>query len=73
VLNVVRGFVQGQLLDSASGTNGFGYDPLFYYPPFERSFAELDGPRKFAVSHRGMAVRLVLAWLTAHSQTADFR
>jgi XTP/dITP diphosphohydrolase len=61
VLKVVRGFVEGQLLHSASGTNGFGYDPLFFYPPFACSFAELDGPRKFAVSHRGMALRLVLA------------
>ncbi len=63
VLSVVRGFVEGQLLQSASGTNGFGYDPLFFYPPFECSFAELDGPRKFAVSHRGSAVRQALAWL----------
>ena len=64
VLQVVRGFVEGQVIDAHQGTNGFGYDPLFFYPPFACTFAELDGPRKFAVSHRGSALRQAIAWLT---------
>ena len=48
-----RGEVEGELLHEARGPAGFGYDPLFYYPPFGCSFGEVDGERKFGVSHRG--------------------
>ena len=60
-----RGTVEGRILHKAQGPNGFGYDPLFYYPPFGCSFGEADGERKFAVSHRGNALRAMLAWLCA--------
>jgi XTP/dITP diphosphohydrolase len=63
ILHVVRGTVEGQLLDSISGANGFGYDPLFFYPPFSCSFGEVDDGRKFSVSHRGSALRQTVAWL----------
>jgi len=68
VLQVVRGFVEGRLLKAARGLHGFGYDPLFFYPPFECSFAELDGPRKFGVSHRSSALRQAVAWLSSHAE-----
>jgi XTP/dITP diphosphohydrolase len=55
-----RGTVEGQILYEALGPAGFGYDPLFYYPPFGCSFGEVDGEKKFAVSHRGNALRLML-------------
>jgi len=50
------GTVEGILLDEARGSNGFGYDPYFYYPPFRRSFAELSAEEKNAVSHRKRAL-----------------
>ncbi len=63
VLHVVRGTVEGQLLESQQGTNGFGYDPLFFYPPFGCTLAELDGQGKFSISHRGAALRQAMEWL----------
>jgi XTP/dITP diphosphohydrolase len=63
VLHVVRGFVEGQVIESLQGAQGFGYDPLFFYPPFGCTFAEVEGPRKFEVSHRGLALRQAMAWL----------
>ena len=53
---VVEGVVDGLILRRPRGTNGFGYDPLFYYPPLGRTFAELGEPEKAAVSHRGRAM-----------------
>jgi XTP/dITP diphosphohydrolase len=55
-----RGVVEGEILHEARGPGGFGYDPLFYYPPFGCSFGEVEGERKFAVSHRGNALRAML-------------
>jgi XTP/dITP diphosphohydrolase len=66
VVETFRGEVEGQLLREPRGASGFGYDPLFYYPPFGCSFGEVDGERKFAVSHRGNAVRAMLHYLRAH-------
>ncbi len=60
-----RGTVEGEILREARGANGFGYDPLFYYPPFRCSFAEVDGEKKFGVSHRGHALRAMLQYLAA--------
>ena len=59
-----RGTVEGEILHAARGPNGFGYDPLFYYPPFGCSFGEADGGRKFGVSHRGNALRKLLRYLS---------
>jgi XTP/dITP diphosphohydrolase len=59
-----RGEVEGELLREARGPAGFGYDPLFYYPPFGCSFGEVDGEKKFGVSHRGNAVRAMLGFLS---------
>jgi XTP/dITP diphosphohydrolase len=63
VVKTFRGDVEGELLYEARGPAGFGYDPLFYYPPFECSFGEVDGEKKFAVSHRGNAVRAMLKYM----------
>jgi XTP/dITP diphosphohydrolase len=60
-----RGAVEGEILREVRGPGGFGYDPLFYYPPFGCSFGEVDGERKFAVSHRGHALRAMLDSLRA--------
>ncbi|HLK62950.1 MAG TPA: RdgB/HAM1 family non-canonical purine NTP pyrophosphatase [Bryobacteraceae bacterium] len=56
VRGVYRGTVEGSILDAPRGSEGFGYDPLFYYPPFGCSFGEVGDDRKFSVSHRGQAL-----------------
>ncbi|MCC6680103.1 MAG: non-canonical purine NTP pyrophosphatase [Phycisphaeraceae bacterium] len=56
---VLRGSVEGQILETPRGENGFGYDPVFYLPQLQRSAAELSSQQKNAVSHRGAAVRLM--------------
>jgi len=58
-----KGVVEGQLADKPSGTGGFGYDPIFCYPPYGKTFAEVSAERKRAVSHRGEAIRALKAHL----------
>jgi len=58
-----EGVVEGVLLDTTRGEGGFGYDPLFFYPPLSRSFAELAPEEKNRVSHRARAVGQARAWL----------
>lgn len=55
--------VRGMLLRAPCGSNGFGYDPLFYFPQFGKSFAELSREERLRVSHRGAAFRKFLAWM----------
>ena len=52
-----RGVVEGEILEEARGANGFGYDPLFFYPPFGCTLGEAPADRKLQVSHRGKALR----------------
>ena len=49
--------VEGELANAAAGPNGFGYDPVFFYPPYQRTFGEVSDEEKTAVSHRGQAMR----------------
>ncbi len=56
---VLRGTVEGEILEAPRGSNGFGYDPVFYLPKLGRTAAELASQEKNAVSHRGAAVRLM--------------
>jgi len=60
---VYRGAVEGLIVDEPRGAGGFGYDPHFFYPPFGCTFGEAGAERKFAVSHRGQALRAMLAAL----------
>ncbi|HEY4329917.1 MAG TPA: non-canonical purine NTP pyrophosphatase [Phycisphaerae bacterium] len=62
-LAVVVDDVPGRLLRAPRGENGFGYDPLFYFPAFGKSTAELDMTTKSQISHRGKALRRMIAWL----------
>jgi XTP/dITP diphosphohydrolase len=57
-----RGTAEGIILDSPRGTNGFGYDPLFYFPQIQKTFAELSAEEKAKYSHRGAAFRKLLEW-----------
>jgi XTP/dITP diphosphohydrolase len=61
-LEVFRGQAAGTILNHARGTNGFGYDPLFYFPEIQKAFAELTAEEKAQYSHRGAAFRQFLAW-----------
>ena len=53
-----RGEIHGELTREPRGENGFGYDPIFYYPPFGKTTAELTPEEKNGVSHRGNALRV---------------
>jgi XTP/dITP diphosphohydrolase len=53
---------EGMILDHPRGSNGFGYDPLFYFPEIGKTFAELSAEEKAAYSHRGKAFRAFLNW-----------
>jgi len=61
-LATFRGTAEGTILDAPRGTNGFGYDPLFYFPQIEKTFAELSAEEKSRYSHRGAAFRTFLQW-----------
>jgi XTP/dITP diphosphohydrolase len=62
---LVRGEVEGEILKEERGKNGFGYDPIFYYPPFGCTFGEAEPARKHKVSHRAEAFRKLLRVLLA--------
>ena len=53
---VVEGVAEGVIAESPRGTRGFGYDPVFFYPPLGRTFGELSDVEKARVSHRGLAL-----------------
>ena len=64
---------EGLITDEPIGENGFGYDPVFYYPPLKKTFAQLTREEKSHVSHRGLALRemqaefdKVIQWLNRH-------
>jgi XTP/dITP diphosphohydrolase len=61
-LQTFLGTVEGFILEAPRGTNGFGYDPLFYFPQIGHSFAELSPEAKAQFSHRGEAFRAFLRW-----------
>ena len=52
-----RGEAHGELLRQAAGQGGFGYDPIFYYPPFGKTFADVTAEEKNQVSHRAVALK----------------
>ena len=60
----VEGICQGKILDSPRGTGGFGYDPIFYFPEKELTFAEMTPEMKGQYSHRGKAFDLLLPQLS---------
>jgi XTP/dITP diphosphohydrolase len=61
-LATFRGTAEGVILDSPRGSGGFGYDPLFYFPQIQKTFAELSAEEKSKYSHRGAAFRQFLQW-----------
>jgi len=64
------GTVEGLIAHAPSGTGGFGYDPIFYYPPYGATLAEVEEHEKLAVAHRGQAFRALAKWIgTVHTVT----
>jgi XTP/dITP diphosphohydrolase len=63
LIHTFRGEVEGRLTEQPSGAGGFGYDPLFFYPPFGCTFGEVPLERKMEVSHRAKALRAMGEWL----------
>ncbi len=61
---VVEGVVEGMIAEAPRGSGGFGYDPVFFYPPLGRTFAELSDEEKACVSHRGRALEAARRLIT---------
>ncbi len=64
-----RGTAEGLILDAPRGQQGFGYDPLFYFPQISKTFAEVTAVEKAQYSHRGAAFREFLAWYERTQQS----
>lgn len=67
----VRGEVAGEITREAKGSGGFGYDPIFYYPPMGRTFGEVSAEEKNSVSHRANALKLLYDKLREEREYAD--
>ena len=63
-----RGVVEGRIIDSPRGENGFGYDPLFYYDLFGCTFGEASDAQKMQVSHRAQALQAMFDYLRRASR-----
>jgi XTP/dITP diphosphohydrolase len=58
--------VEGEIAPAPKGPHGFGYDPIFYYPPYGATLGEVTDAKKLAVAHRGKAFRQFRLWLERH-------
>jgi XTP/dITP diphosphohydrolase len=67
ILFETRGLVEGEVAPEPRGAHGFGYDPIFLYPPYGQTLGEMADERKRAVSHRGAAFLQLGAHLRAHA------
>ncbi|HXG50991.1 MAG TPA: XTP/dITP diphosphatase [candidate division Zixibacteria bacterium] len=67
----VRECCEGRIAFAPTGKNGFGYDPLFFYPPFGKTFGEVDRQTKATVSHRGKALRRLAKMLPEICRAAN--
>jgi XTP/dITP diphosphohydrolase len=65
------GSVEGEVAESPKGTGGFGYDPIFYYPPYGRTLGEVTDDEKRRVAHRGEAFRRLAMWLERGTQNPE--
>jgi XTP/dITP diphosphohydrolase len=68
-----EGRCEGKIAEKPEGENGFGYDPVFYYPDYDKTFAQLTMEEKSRISHRGKALRevaaefdMVVTWIRQH-------
>ncbi|MGH9350435.1 MAG: RdgB/HAM1 family non-canonical purine NTP pyrophosphatase [Vicinamibacterales bacterium] len=68
VLFETRGVVEGRITREPRGTAGFGYDPIFFYPPYGCTLAEVTQASKLHVVHRGQAFRALARWLRTNGE-----
>jgi XTP/dITP diphosphohydrolase len=66
-VKMFKGVVEGRVIDEPRGSNGFGYDPLFFYEPFGCTFGEADTDAKMKVSHRAKALQAMFTFLRSAS------
>jgi XTP/dITP diphosphohydrolase len=66
-LHSCTGICEGIIIDQQRGTYGFGYDPIFYFPEFDKTMAELSLEQKNNYSHRGKALKCTIQWLKAEN------
>jgi XTP/dITP diphosphohydrolase len=71
ILFEARGVIEGRINDVPAGDGGFGYDPIFFYPPLNRTLAQLDEHEKAGVSHRGRAFRQLREHLASHPKLLE--
>lgn len=64
-----EGVCEGSILFSSAGDNGFGYDPVFYYKPFDKTFAQMTAEEKNSISHRALATENLLKKLEAFDES----
>lgn len=62
-----EGRTEGEIINEYRGEGGFGYDPLFYYPPMDKTYAEMTAEQKNSISHRGKAMKLLVDFLVKHT------
>jgi XTP/dITP diphosphohydrolase len=67
----VEATVEGEIAPEPRGSHGFGYDPIFFYPPYGRTLGEVSDDEKLAVAHRGKAFRKFRAFLLAEAERAE--
>ena len=72
VLFTCEDTVEGEIWPEPIGTGGFGYDPIFYYPPFRTTFGNVSDEEKLTVAHRGKAFRQFGEWLRAGPREPAF-
>lgn len=63
VIKAIRGTVEGFITTERRGHEGFGYDPIFYFPPLDKTFGQMTAPEKNSISHRGQALRELRGFL----------
>ncbi len=63
--------VEGEIWPEARGSHGFGYDPVFYHPPYGRTFGEVGDEEKLAVAHRGQAIAVFRQWVERGGLKSD--
>jgi XTP/dITP diphosphohydrolase len=68
VVYETAGIVEGEIAAVPRGSGGFGYDPIFLYPPYGRTLAEVTEAEKIAVAHRGIAFRRFAQWVNAREE-----
>lgn len=69
----IKGEVRGVIAFAKRGQSGFGYDPIFYYPPLDRTFAEMSPEEKNAISHRGQALKKLKSFLQSYLNTDSIK